>query len=253
MNSSIAYLQLKDRVTSFVWQHLLLLVSLFIMTFGVALCVRSGIGSSVISTIPFVMTLAGESGMASALTIGEYTYIMNFILVGLQVLILRKRFQPVQLFQLLLGFVFGAFLDANMAVTEVFEPDTLAGECLLQFVGCTVLAVGIGFEIRCGSLTMPGEGITIAISQVSGVPFGKTKIRVDISMVVIAVILGYVFFGKWLLQVVGAGTLFAMIYVGAVVKILEPHMSWFTKVVEYRPGIRRYVYGLARFIYRRIN
>lgn len=253
MNSSIADLQLKDRVTSFVWQHLLLLASLFIMTFGVALCVRSGIGSSVISTIPFVMTLAGESGMAPALTIGEYTYIMNFILVGLQVLILRKRFQPVQLFQLLLGFVFGAFLDANMAVTEVFEPESLAGKCLLQFVGCTVLAVGIGFEIRCGSLTMPGEGITIAISQVSGVPFGKTKIRVDISMVVIAMILGYVFFGKWLLQVVGAGTLFAMIYVGAVVKMLEPHMSWFTKVVEYRPGIRRYVYGLARFIYRRIN
>ena len=73
MNSSIAGLQLKDRVTSFVWQHLLLLASLFIMTFGVALCVRSGIGSSVISTIPFVMTLAGESGMAPALTIGEYT------------------------------------------------------------------------------------------------------------------------------------------------------------------------------------
>lgn len=68
MNSSIANVRLKDRITSFVWQHLLLLVSLYVMTFGVALCVRSGVGSSVISTIPFVMTLAGESGIALIFT-----------------------------------------------------------------------------------------------------------------------------------------------------------------------------------------
>ena len=253
MNSSIADVQLKDRIVPFVWQHLLLLASLYIMTFGVALCVRSGVGSSVISTIPFVMTLAGESGMALAYTIGEYTYIMNFILVGLQILVLRRRFQTVQLFQLLLGFVFGFLLDVNMAVTSPFETDAIPGRLLLQFIGCTVLAVGICFEIKCGSLTMPGEGITIAIAQVSGAPFGKTKIRVDIGMVVIAVALGYAFFGAWLGQVVGVGTLFAMVYVGAVVRFLEPYMGWFSKIVLYRPGIRRYVYGLARFIHNRMN
>ena len=143
MNSSIADVRLKDRIVPFVWQHLLLLASLYIMTFGVALCVRSGVGSSVISTIPFVMTLAGESGMALAYTIGEYTYIMNFILVGLQILVLRRRFQTVQLFQLLLGFVFGFLLDVNMAVTSPFETDAIPGRLLLQFIGCTVLAVGI--------------------------------------------------------------------------------------------------------------
>ena len=30
----------KEEVISFVWQHLLLLVSLYVMTFGVAACVR---------------------------------------------------------------------------------------------------------------------------------------------------------------------------------------------------------------------
>ena len=42
----------KEEVISFVWQHILLLVSLYVMTFGVAACVRSQLGSSVISTIP---------------------------------------------------------------------------------------------------------------------------------------------------------------------------------------------------------
>ena len=39
----------KEEVISFVWQHILLLVSLYVMTFGVAACVRSQLGSSVIS------------------------------------------------------------------------------------------------------------------------------------------------------------------------------------------------------------
>lgn len=80
----------KEKIISFIWQHVLLLVSLFIMTFGVALSVRSNLGSSVISTIPFVMSLAGEAAKAPGLTIGEYTYVMNFFLVGLQILILRS-------------------------------------------------------------------------------------------------------------------------------------------------------------------
>ena len=34
----------KEEVISFVWQHILLLVSLYVMTFGVAACVRSQLG-----------------------------------------------------------------------------------------------------------------------------------------------------------------------------------------------------------------
>lgn len=73
---------LRIRISGFVWQHILLLASLFVMTFGVALCVRSALGSSVISTIPFVLDLAGQAAVIPSLTIGEWTYVMNFILVG---------------------------------------------------------------------------------------------------------------------------------------------------------------------------
>lgn len=103
----------KEKVISFVWQHLLLLVSLFIMTLGVALCVKSMLGSSVISVLPYVFQEAGADGMVPALTIGQYTYIMNAILVVGQVGVLRRKFDPIQLFQLLVGFVFGMLLDST--------------------------------------------------------------------------------------------------------------------------------------------
>ena len=67
---------------------------------------------------------------------------------------------------------------------------------------------------------MPGEGITVAISRVSGLPFPKAKIYVDSALVISAVVLSYLFFGRWLWNVVGVATLFAMIYVGLAVKVI---------------------------------
>lgn len=104
----------KERFVSFVWQHLLLLVSLFIMTLGIAMCVKSMLGSSVISVLPYVFQNAGADGMAPALSIGQYTFIMNALLVVGQICVLRRKFEPVQLFQLLVGFVFGMLIDMNM-------------------------------------------------------------------------------------------------------------------------------------------
>lgn len=235
-------------VIGFLWQHVLLLISLFVMTFGVALCVRSALGSSVISTIPFVLTLAGENGLIHSLTIGEWTYVMNFVLVGLQILVLRRKFEPTQLFQLIIGFLFGWLLDVNMALTGALPINGVIAQILAQLVGCTVLGAGIAFEIRCGSVTMPGEGLPAAICRVVNASFAKVKICVDVSLVIIAVALGYCFFGTWLWMVVGPGTLFAMIYVGAVVKIISPRIGWFDRLLCYKPGFRRYIYGLARYI-----
>ncbi len=244
----------KDRIISFVWQHVLLLVSLFIMTFGVAVCVRSMLGSSVISTLPYVFETAGKQGFGvPRLTIGQYTYVMNGLLVVGQIIVLRRQFELVQLFQLLVGFVFGTLIDANMLLTAWLVPATLLAKVVAQVAGCTVLGVGIALEVRCGSVTMPGEGLPVAISEVTGVEFPKVKICVDTSLVVLAVVFCYVFFGAWQWYIVGIGTLFAMVYVGMVVKQVGKHLGWFDRMLAYRPGFRRYVYGLARFVYGKIK
>ncbi|MDE7114993.1 MAG: hypothetical protein K2O56_01035 [Muribaculaceae bacterium] len=252
-NGFITATSKKERIVSFLWQHLLLVCSLFIMTLGVAVCVRSNFGSSVISSIPLAMTLAGAEGKAPGLTIGDYTNIMNIVLVFGQILILRRRFEKMQLFQLIIGFLFGFLLDVNMYLTSSVICDTLLTKSAAQLAGCLILGLGIAFEIRCGSVTMPGEGFPAAISKAGGIPFAKAKICVDISLVVIAVILGYAYFGKWLWNVVGPGTLFAMFFVGMVVRVLDKHMGWFDRLLHYRPGFRRYLFGLARYLYSKVN
>ena len=103
-------------------------------------------------------------------------------------------------------------------------------------------------EVKCGSVTMPGEGITIAIHKVTDLEFPKAKIRVDISLVILAVILCILLLGSWQWQIVGVGTLFAMVYVGVVVRFVNRYLGWFDRILAYKPGFRRYVYGLARYI-----
>ena len=241
----------KEKIVSFVWQHLLLLVSLFIMTLGVALCVKSMLGSSVISVLPYVFQEAGADGLVPALTIGEYTYIMNAILVIGQIGVLRRKFDPVQLFQLLVGFVFGMLLDFNMYLTSWLEPIAFWEKLMAQLVGCTVLAAGVALEVRCGSVTMPGEGFPVAVSRVLGMDFPRVKIAVDTSLVLLGIIACYAFFGEWQWHIIGIGTLFAMYYVGFAVRIIGHHLGWFDRLLKYRPGFRRYLYGLAKYIYRK--
>lgn len=243
--------EVKDKAVPFCWQHLLLLVSLWVVTAGVAVCVRSMLGSSVISVLPYVFQSAGARGQVPPLTIGQYTYIMNALLVVGQLCVLRRQFEPVQLFQLLVGFVFGTLIDLNMALTPWLVPNSLLAKAAAQVAGCTILGIGIALEVRCGSVTMPGEGFPVAISQVTGIEFPKVKICVDASLVVLGVAACYGFFGAWQWPIVGVGTLFAMFYVGLVVKAVGRHLGWFQRMLAYRPGFRRYLFGLARLIYRK--
>ena len=207
---------MKERIISFLWQHLLLIVSLFIMACGVALCVRSNLGSS-------------------------------------EILILRRGFPRMQLFQFIIGFVFGFLLDINMWLTSIIVCNTILWKVVVQLIGCVLLAVGISLEIRCGSVTMSGEGIVVAVGKATDIPFAKAKIMVDITLVVIAVGWGYFYFGTWQWKVVGAGTLISMIIVGVMVKLFDKHLEWFSQLLYYRSGFHQYIYGLARYIYEKIR
>ena len=244
---------MKQQIISFMWQHLLLLISLFIMTIGVAVCVRSMLGSSVISVLPYVFETAGRQSLVPKLTIGQYTYIMNGILVVGQICVLRRQFEWVQLFQLLVGFVFGSLIDLNMLLTTWLVPISIASKVASQIVGCTILGCGIALEVRCGSVTMPGEGFPVAISRVTGIEFPKVKICVDTMLVVLGIMACYAFFGAWQWYIVGVGTLFAMFYVGYVVRVAGKHLGWFERLLAYQPGFRRYIYGLARYIYTKVK
>lgn len=233
----------KEKILFFIRQQLLLLAALYVMTFGVSLFIRSCLGSSAISVTPLVWSSAGASGVSvggfhvPALAVGGYTIVMNFIFVILQILILRRRYNPVQLFQLVIGALFSVFLDANMAITAPLAagpgPSGVAWGLFLVAVAGVVMGVGVACEVRCRSVMMPGEGIQVAIAQVSGREFSKVKIVVDTTLVCIGLASCLVFYGSWRWDIVGLGTIISMVYIGVMVRVFSPHLGWFDRLLAF--------------------
>lgn len=222
----------KNKAFSFVRRQLLLLFSLFFLALGVALCVRSDLGSSVISSAPYAFFLAGKNGLVPDWTLGMYTNLLNVLLVAGQILVLRRRYRPWQLLQLLIGVVFGVLIDASMAITSIFESvGEIELRLVIMFAGSTLMALGVSMEMRCASITMPGEGLPAALSKVTGKPFADMKILTDILLVTAAIVSSFLFFGEWMWNIVGGGTLFAMIYIGMAVKFISRHLGWFDRLL----------------------
>ena len=46
----------------------------------------------------------------------------------------------------------------------------------------------------------------------------------------------FTFFGCWEWNIIGPGTLFAMFFVGYVIKLINPHLGWFDRLIAYRPA-----------------
>lgn len=182
-------------------------VGLFIMTIGIALSVKSNLGVSPVSSIPYTMTCVWGIEM------GKATIIFHAALVFIQILILRKRFKPINLLQVVVGIVFGYFTTfCNYLATYLPSTDNMVMRIVLMLVSTVFIAVGIFFYLPVDLIPLAGEGVMQAVSDVTKIEFSKVKIGFDCSMVVISVITCLICI--YSLGSVGVGTVIAAFLVG---------------------------------------
>ena len=182
-------------------------VGLFIMTIGIALSVKSNLGVSPVSSIPYTMTCVWGIEM------GKATIIFHAVLVLIQILILRKRFKPINLLQVVVGIVFGYFTTfCNYLATFLPSTDNIAMRIVLMLVSTVFIGVGIFFYLPADLIPLAGEGVMQAVSDVTKIEFSKVKIGFDCSMVIISVITCLICIHS--LGSVGVGTVIAAFLVG---------------------------------------
>ncbi|MCD7782262.1 MAG: DUF6198 family protein [Methanosphaera sp.] len=210
------YLQIDLYNTDFkevIRKYMILLVGLFIMSLGVSLSINSGLGTSPISCVPYVLSLYFP------VSVGTTTVVFNALLVLLQIIILRSRFPRIQILQVFVGLFFGYFIDITSMLISGFIPTSYVSQWLYCILGCVVLAFGVLIEVKADALVLPGEGVSLAVRSVTNVEFGKIKTVFDTSNVVLGVILTLAFFGEF--RGVGLGSIFAMIAVGSLVRLYK--------------------------------
>ena len=190
---------------------------ILINSFGIVLITKGALGTSQISSIPYVLSLQMPS-----ISFGMFSFIMNMVYIVLQALLLRRQFKPIQLLQIVVNVVFSASIDVFMAMLSFYASQQLFTRVLSAIAGCIVLAFGISVEVAPDLIMVPGEGIVAAISKVSGRRFGSVKVVFDVTLILIAALLSWLFFGN--IVGVGVGTLLSAVSVGQFVNLINRHV-----------------------------
>ena len=201
-------------------------IGVFINSFGIALITKAALGTSPISSLPYVLSLEFP------LTLGMFTFIINMLFIVIQPLLLKDEFKPFQWLQILVNVAFSAFIDVGMALLSWFVPTSIIEQGIALLLGCAVLGFGVSIEVAPNVLLVPGEGAVRAISIFTHKRFGSCKVAFDSTLAGIALVLSLVFFGY--LNGIGVGTFISAVLVGNVVNFCNKRVPLTGHIVNLR-------------------
>lgn len=187
-------------------RYIIFFVGLFINSLGVSFITKASLGTSPISSIPYVLSLN------LPLTLGQFTILFNLIIIALQLVILRRNFKPEHFLQIPVTVLFGYFIDLTMVMLNFIQPKSYITSFIYLLMGCVILGFGVYVEVLADVVMLPGESFVRAVTCTWHTEFGITKIIFDSSMTVIAALLSFIFAHR--LNGVREGTIIAALLVG---------------------------------------
>lgn len=196
-------------------RYVLFIISLFFAALGVAFTKHGELGVSPISSVANVLSCKFTS-----LSLGTWLIIWNCLLIIGQIAILRKKFQPIQLLQIPLSFLFGWFTDLSMWIVSFISVPSYPVRLIMVVIGIIILGFGISLSVIANVIMNSGEAFVKAISDTFHKDFGNTKIAFDVLCVIISLALSLVFFD---FTIVGTreGTIISALLTGMVVKFFS--------------------------------
>ncbi len=209
-------------------RYILFFVALFIMALGVAAITLSLLGTSPITSVNYVLS------MFTPLSMGQWTIIVNFILVLLQIPLMTKQMfrqeKRVFFMQIPICLFFGLFIDAAMSLLRWIQPHSYVVQLLCLLIGCVVLAVGVLLELKANVGMASGDYLIKVISCRFKLDYGYTKLGFDIANVLIAITFSLIFMSA--IKGLREGTLIAAMIVGPIIHFFTPYFSSLDKYLE---------------------
>ena len=199
-------------------RYLIFLVGLFVNSLGVSLITKANLGTSPISSIPYILSLNFP------FTLGNFTIFFSIFLIVLQLNILRKNFILEHILQIPVSIIFGYFIDLTMILFSWVNPEAYIMKIVYLLIGCLILGVGVYMEVLADVVMLPGESFVRAIVLTWRTNFGTTKICFDVSMAVIAAVLSFLLSGH--LEGVREGTIVAAVLVGFIARSIGKRLSF---------------------------
>lgn len=204
-------------------RYIIFLCGLMVISFGISIITKASLGTSPITSIPYSLSL-----IFTDLTLGNWTILFSILLVALQLVMLGKDADRVNiLLQIVVSFVFGYFIDFAMMCMQWFEPEMYVLKVVSVVLGCFILAIGVYLQLVANVVMVPGDGFVYALTMKLRKDYGKVRITSDMTMVIIAAVIGLIGLGT--LGGVREGTIISALLVGY---IARQYMKRFTRLTE---------------------
>jgi len=203
---------------------IVLVIGLFIMAIGVALSIKANLGTSPVSCVPYVYSLGFP------MTVGLLSIIVNVLMILLQIVLLRKDYQLIQLVQLPVALIFGFFIDFAMLLLSGLQSSNYIYQWILCLLSCVIIAFGVFLEVKANVTYLAGEGLSIAISKAFHKEFGKAKVSVDASLVIIGVASSFILLHR--LEGIREGTMAAALLVGTIARFYNKKFKFIDSLVS---------------------
>ena len=184
-----------------------------IMTLGVAVSIKSGLGVSPISSVPYTITVVFGMEMGLA------TMLFSVCAALLEIPILRKKYKLSNLLQISVSVVFGVFMTTCVNLVGVIpNPVNFAVRLILMLISTVIVAIGVFLYLSAGYIPLPTEGVLLAIAEVTNTKFASLKVIGDVTMVTVSLTTCLIALGTF--GSIGLGTVVSALLVGTEVKLL---------------------------------
>lgn len=196
----------------YIYRYMLFLVGLFIASMGVAFSTKAGLGTSPVASIPYSVSL-----VSNFLTFGGWLNLLSVIQITVQVILLRRRCNAVEIIiQTILAFIYGYLTNLSCWLIKGIEIYSYPMQIVFMLSGCIILAFGIWVQLKGNVAMLPGEAMNRAISTVTGKRYENIKIFFDILYIAVSAVICLLFLGK--LEGVREGSIIAAVFVGNIIK-----------------------------------
>ena len=192
-------------------------LGLFSLAMGVAVSVNSDLGVSPVNSLPYVISRIVGAQLGSCVTVVFCSYIV------LQMLILRRDFQPVNLLQILFSTIFGYFVDFAKVLVGDFAIPTYFGKLAMLAMSIVLIALGILLYMEADLVPMPMEGLTACLAKKLGKPFPTMKTIVDCVVVGTGLVLCFLVLGG--LDGIREGTVITAMVTGKIISLMRKPLS----------------------------
>lgn len=210
-----------NNLTDILRRYLIATFGLALVAVGVALSLKSNLGTAPISCPPAVLNLR-----FTAISVGTFTWMMHIVLILFQVLLLRRRFKLVHLMQIPAAFVFGYLCDAAIWACSPLPADGYGLQLVWSLAAVLITAIGLRIEVLADAWMIAGDRTTQVLADVCGSTFSTLKIFFDVFFVLAASAFALIafgdFFGDGVHNVIREGTLILAVLTGLCMKLTDP-------------------------------